>query len=255
MITERIKPTEPIPPHPTLSSYYRTEAEREPFVRWLFDETAPWYESISAVLSLGSDNWYRRDALRRSGYAEGMKMLDVATGTGVVARAAAGLGSSKDIIGLDPSIGMLLAGRRRNRTRAVQAFGERLPFQSKSFDLLSIGYALRHMSDLRTAFAEHLRVLRPGGRILILEITPPKSRVGFIALRTYMNDVVPRVVRLMTRNNDTETLMRYYWDTIRVCVPPVEILSALGEAGFEAVERRVKFGVMSEYTGIRPPEQ
>lgn len=247
-----LKPTEAIPPHPTLSGYYKTAADREPFVRALFDETAPWYESISAVLSFGSDNWYRRDALKRAGYGAGLKLLDVATGTGVVARAAASLARSEDVIGLDPSLGMLLAGRHRNKTRAVQAFGEHLPFRSASFDLLSIGYALRHMSDLREAFAEHLRVLKPGGRVLILEITPPSSKLGFAALRTYMNGVVPPLVRLMTRKKDTATLMRYYWDTIAECVPPESILSALRDAGFEQVERQVRFGVMSEYRGMRP---
>ncbi len=240
-----------VPPHPTLSGYYQTPEKRESFVRGLFDETAPWYERISGVLSMGSDNWYRRDALRRAGFKEGMKLLDVATGTGVVARAAAKLGSSRDIVGLDPSIGMLLAGRRKNRSKAVQAFGELLPFQDSSFDLLSIGYALRHMADLRVAFAEHFRVLRPGGRVLILEITPPASKLGFIALRTYMNDVVPRVVRVMTGNRETETLMRYYWDTIRECVAPASSLGTLSEAGFSAVGRQVRYGVMSEYTGVR----
>jgi demethylmenaquinone methyltransferase/2-methoxy-6-polyprenyl-1,4-benzoquinol methylase len=245
-----IEPDQALRPHPTLPRYYGSEQGRLSFVRELFDETAPWYESISGVLSFGSGSWYRREALRRAGYTPGMKLLDVATGTGVVARAARAIGGP--VVGLDPSIGMLIAGRQVARTAAVQAVGERLPFADSSFEMLSIGYAMRHLSDLRAAFAEHLRVLRPGGRILILEITPPKSRLGYLALRTYMNDVVPPFVRLLTRNRETETLMRYYWDTIRECVPPAEILGALRDAGFERAERRVSFGVMSDYTGVKP---
>jgi demethylmenaquinone methyltransferase/2-methoxy-6-polyprenyl-1,4-benzoquinol methylase len=241
-----------IPPHPTLPEYYHLDSEREPFVRRLFDDTARWYEEINTLFSFGSGTWYRREALKRAGLKPGMVMLDVATGTGVVARAAAAIIPARDIIGLDPSIGMLLAGRKKSRIQSVEAMGESLPFAAGRFDLLSIGYALRHMSDLRAAFAEHLRVLRPGGRILILEITPPKSKVGYAALRAYMNGVVPAMTRLLTRSSETETLMRYYWDTIRECVPPQQILTALTESGFQQVERRVRYGVMTEYIGTKP---
>jgi demethylmenaquinone methyltransferase / 2-methoxy-6-polyprenyl-1,4-benzoquinol methylase len=247
-----IRHTDPVPPHPTLPDYYGSAAEREHFVRGLFDETAPWYEKINVLLSFGSGGWYRRDALRRAGYEKGTKLLDVATGTGVVARAAVALGDRRDILGLDPSIGMLLAGRREMRISGVQAFGEKLPFRSGSFGMLSIGYALRHMSDLKTAFSEHIRVLEPGGRIVILEITPPKSKLGFAVMRIYMNNLAPAVARMLSRNDETVTLMKYYWDTIRECVPPETILTALREAGFEDVKRSVSYGVMTEYTGTRP---
>ncbi len=254
MTTPGIERTDSVPPHPTLPDYYQSDAERERFVRGLFDETAPWYEKINDLLSFGSGGRYRRDALRRAGYVKGTRLLDVATGTGVVARAAVALGDRGDIVGLDPSIGMLLAGRREMRLSGVQAFGEKLPFRSAGFGMLSIGYALRHMSDLRTAFAEHIRVLKPGGRIVILEITPPKSKLGFAVLRAYMNGLAPAVARLLSRNDETVTLMKYYWDTIRECVPPETILTALRDAGFEDVKRSVTYGVMTEYTGTRPDQ-
>lgn len=254
-VTRQAMQTESVPPHPTLSDYYASPAERERFVRGLFDETAPWYEKINVLLSFGSGSWYRRDALRRAGYTKGTRLLDVATGTGVTARAAIALGERKDVIGLDPSIGMLLAGRREMRVSGVQAFGEHLPFRSETFGMMSIGYALRHMSDLKAAFTEHIRVLKPGGRIVILEITPPKSKLGFALMRAYMNTLAPAVARILSRNDETVTLMKYYWDTIRECVPPDTILTALRAAGFEDVKRSVSYGVMTEYTGIRPAEK
>jgi demethylmenaquinone methyltransferase/2-methoxy-6-polyprenyl-1,4-benzoquinol methylase len=238
-----------VPPHPPLPEYYQTSS-REKFVRRLFDETAPWYERINSLLSFGSGGWYRRDALRRAGIRPGMKHLDVATGTGVTARAGAALGAN--VIGLDPSLGMLLAGRREGKIRSVQAVGESLPFPDGAFEVLSIGYALRHLADLRGAFEEYRRVIRPGGKIVILEITAPRSRIARAALRVYMNGLVPPLVRLLTGNRETATLMRYYWETIEACVPPETILSALRDAGFGQVQRSVRGGVMSDYTGVRP---
>ena len=78
-----------IPPHPPLSNYYGDASKRERFVREIFDETAEWYDEIIGMLSFGSGNRYRRDALVRAGVASGAAVLDLATGTGVVARAAA----------------------------------------------------------------------------------------------------------------------------------------------------------------------
>ena len=236
--------TSPLAPHPPLTDYYEEPSRRTRFVRDLFDRTAPSYERLSSILSFGSGERYRREALERGGLKDGMRVLDVATGTGVVARAAAKI--AKQVIGLDPSVGMLLAGRDRQRLPSIQGVGEQLPIRGGSIDFLSIGFALRHLADLRSAFAEYHRVLRPGGRLLILEITPPRSRFGRGVLRAYMGSVVPLLARVTTGAEEAETLMRYYWDTVAACVPPNEILEALRDAGFEA-SRSVQMGVFSEY--------
>jgi demethylmenaquinone methyltransferase / 2-methoxy-6-polyprenyl-1,4-benzoquinol methylase len=238
----------PLLPHPTLAQYYGRADRREVFLRQLFDDTAEWYDQIGTILSFGSGERYRRDALQRGGLSDGMRLLDLATGTGVVARAASSMTAS--IVTVDASLGMLLAGRRKMALPAVQALGERLPFGDASFDMLTIGYALRHFSDLRSAFAEFRRILGPGGTILILEITPPRSRAGNALLRFHLNRLVPFLARLRSGNRETARLMHYYWDTIAACVPPETIMAALREAGFDEVVRHVELGVFSEYRGI-----
>lgn len=242
--------TDPVPiePHPPLPLYYDKAAGRVPFVRRIFDDTAPWYEAIESVLSFRSGNYYRRKALVRSGLSAGMQMLDVATGTGVVARAAGPILDTGRVIGLDQSIGMLLAGREKARMPITQSGGEQLPFRSDRFDFLTIGFALRHFADLRATFSEARRVLKPGGRILILEVTPPRSRVGRSMLAFYMNRIVPAVAGAVTGRRDARTLMHYYWDTVAMCVPPETILSALAEAGFQSPKRYVELAIFSEYT-------
>ena len=176
-----------------------------------------------------------------------MDVLDLATGTGIVARAAAELAGAERVTGLDPSAGMLDQARRQGPLRYVQGFAEKLPFRSRAFDFLSMGYALRHVADLRTTFREAHRVLRPGGKFLVLEITPVRSRVGFAAMRVYLRHVVPILAGALTRSPDTKRLFRYYWDTIENCVPPETILGALREAGFAGAERRTVQGMFSEY--------
>jgi demethylmenaquinone methyltransferase/2-methoxy-6-polyprenyl-1,4-benzoquinol methylase len=238
-------------PHPPLEEYYGEASKREGFVRTIFDDTAPWYDTVGAIVSFGYGDRYRNEALARAGLQRGMKVLDVATGTGVVARAAATLANERDIVTLDPSLGMLLAGRSKKRLTAVQSVGERLPFPSRTFDLLTVGFAMRHLADLRTAFDEWHRVLKPGGRILIMEITPPRSAIGYGLLSFYMGRFVPFLTRIRTGSEEAATLMRYYWDTIRLCVPPATIVATLADAGFVQVKRHVELGVFSEYGGVK----
>ena len=129
---------------------------------------------------------------------------------------------------------------------------EKLPFGSDRFDRLSMGYALRHVADLGVSFRECLRVLKPGGRILILEISRPASRVGRFFVQIYLQRVLPPIVRVLTRSGHAQMLMTYYWDTIAECVEPAIILEILGTSGFGRVERRVVGGIFSEYTGVKP---
>ncbi len=238
----------PLAPHPVLSDYYDDASRRQGFVRSIFDDTAPWYDRIIALMSFGSGNWYRADVLSRHGLLPGMKILDVATGTGVVARAACKVrGDRAGVVGLDPSIGMLLQARQ-NEVSLMQAGAESLPVRDASFDMITVGFALRHFADLRVAFAEFRRVLRPGGTLLILEITPPRSRFSRAALGVYMGRIVPLLARIWTGRNDAATLMRYYWDTTRTCVPPDSILSALSETGFSEPRREISLTIFSEYS-------
>ncbi|HSP15054.1 MAG TPA: class I SAM-dependent methyltransferase [Thermoanaerobaculia bacterium] len=237
-------------PHPPLQEFYGDASRRQSFVRDIFDDSAPWYDRAVAVMSFGSGSRYRRDALNRVGLKAGMRMLDVATGTGVVARAAAEVtNDGEKIVGLDPSFGMLAAGRAKRVFSNVQATSEQLPFADRSFDLITIGFALRHFADLDRVFAECFRVLRPGGRLLILEITTPESRIARALLAAYMGGIVPAAVGLVSLSAKTARLMRYYWATTRDCVRPAAILQAMERAGFDNVSRHVEAGIFSEYSG------
>lgn len=239
-------------PHAVLPQYYgRTEA-RAGFVRRLFDDTAEHYDRINRVFSLGTGAWYRRQALRRAGLRPGDRVLDVATGTGLVAREAARLGGR--VTGLDPSAGMLAAARRNLPIGLVQGRAEAIPLADASADFLSMGYALRHVADLGTAFAEYRRVLRPGGRLLLLEIGRPEGRLAQALARAYLGRVVPALCRLTAPRGRDDLLMRYYWDTIEACVPAETILGRLRAVGFEAVACETSLGLFKSYMARRPEQ-
>jgi demethylmenaquinone methyltransferase / 2-methoxy-6-polyprenyl-1,4-benzoquinol methylase len=252
MEAERRRAREALRPHPVLPEYYGDEAGRRRNLARLFDESAGSYDRITQWMAFGSGHWYRQRVLQQSGLRQGHRLLDVACGSGVLAtfgRAMVGAGGMA--VGLDPSLGMLAQARRRGARPLVRGFAEALPFADGRFDRLTMGYALRHVGDLRRTFAEYRRVLRPGGRLVLLEITAPRGAVGRGALRLYMRGAVPLVARRIG-GDAPRRLMEYYWDTIESCVPPEAILAALTDAGFADVRRRVLFGILSEYLAARP---
>ena len=240
-------------PHAILADYYEGEQGRRTFVRQIFDETAEDYDRIERMMAFGTGPWYRRRALVHSGLAAGMDVLDVAVGTGLVAREAVGIvGSASKVIGIDPSIGMLRSASRQLDIVTVQGTAEELPFVSDRFEFLSLGYALRHMSDLAIVFAEFHRVLKPRGTVCILEITAPKGPIARWVLKTYMRGIIPFLVRFAGTQRNTAQLFKYFWDTIEACVPPELVVEALRQAGFEDVKRFVEIGGFSTYTGRKP---
>lgn len=245
--------TAPTPPHPVLDPYYSSPGDRQSFVAGLFDGAARHYNRLGAMLDLGSGRWYRREALRRAGLRPGMRLLDVATGTGLVAAGAAAiLGTPTGVVGVDPSRGMLGEARQALSGPLVQGRAEALPFRDGVFDMLSMGFALRHVADLESTFLEYRRVLKPGGRLLLLEVSRPPSAVSRWVIRTYLHRILPLVARITTRSKPAELLMKYYWDTIDQCVPPETILDVLRRAGFADVHRRTFFGFLSEYVAAKP---
>jgi demethylmenaquinone methyltransferase/2-methoxy-6-polyprenyl-1,4-benzoquinol methylase len=245
-------PAASLAPHRPLDEFYTAPAARGKFVNQLFDEAAPDYDWVSGAMSFWTDRRYRREALQRAGLQPGQKLLDVASGTGLMTRAALELGlEPAHICGLDPSLGMLEQNRQRNTVTLLQGRGERLPFREATFDFVCMGYALRHVEDLRELFGEFRRVLKPGGRLLILEITRPTNVVALGMMRLYMKNVVPALAWLRRRNTASAKLMKYYWATIAECVPPEAILSALEAEKFLEPRRLTTRTILSEYLARR----
>ena len=240
-------------PHPPLRPYYGHERERRSWVNGIFDRTAEDYDRLESLVGLGSGSWYRRRALRAAGLAPGMAVLDVGTGTGLLARAAVEIvGNPACVTGVDPCTAMLAHARVPPGVRLLAGSAEHLPAAADSADFLCMGYALRHVDDLAAALGEFYRVLRPGGRLCLLEFTLPRGNLTRALLKGWMHGVVPRVAALVGHSADAPVLMRYHWDTIQACVPPKTILEAIGAGGFTDVRRDVELTIFSSYCARKP---
>jgi len=250
---EPVQNHDPVPPHSPLLEYYDTDAERRRYVDDLFNKTARHYNTIERIFGNGG-LWYRRFSLGRAGLKPGMRVLDVAIGTAAVAQGAARLVSPGGrVFGVDPSKGMLGEARKVFRGPLTRGVAEALPFKSNHFDFVTMGIALRHVPDLVAAFSEYLRVLRPGGKVWILEGHLPESKLGHSLTRFAWKTVIPGLTLLFTRDRDAKVLMDYYWDTVEKCVPPETILASMRIAGFADTKFKVVVpGAFCEYTGTKP---
>lgn len=235
-----------------VGEYYETRDQKQQFLRDIFDRTAPFYEGIAKWGWFGSGNAYRKDALRRAGLKPEMRVIDVASGTGPVARAI--LHFVKDperVVCVEPSAGMIEESRKTVPSQHYQSVAEDLPVEDESFDFLTMGFALRHVDDLDATFREFRRVLKDGGTALVLDVTIPESAFGRFLFKAYFKHILPAFTLVFSRNREAYRLMKYYWETMEQMTDREQVAEILRDAGFSKVEHRIQLGCFSEYQATR----
>jgi demethylmenaquinone methyltransferase/2-methoxy-6-polyprenyl-1,4-benzoquinol methylase len=180
----------------------------------MFDHIARRYDLLNRMMSLGLDQRWRRILLDRAG-ARPARVLDVATGTGDVAIAAARRWSEAEILGLDPSKEMLaiaaLKVQREGlepRIRLIEGDAQALTLENESFDLVTIAFGIRNVPDRARALGEMNRVLKPGGTLAILELGEPSDGPLVAAARAYVHGVVPALGAMLSSKNEYEYLAK-----------------------------------------------
>jgi demethylmenaquinone methyltransferase/2-methoxy-6-polyprenyl-1,4-benzoquinol methylase len=222
------------------------------FVRGLFNDTAPYYDIVNRIFSLGSGGWYRRRCLLRAGLRSGQTVLDVAMGTGLIAQAALPIvGAKGEVIGLDLSEAMLKEARRKLDIPLIQGTAEALPLADESVDFVVMGYAIRHIADLDACFNEFRRVLRRGGTLLLLEVSSPTRAIFKSTLAQYLGRGVPLLSQWVTRQPKLRSLMNYHWETMEACVAPPVILDTMARSGFVNLVCEGWFDLFRSYAGRR----
>jgi demethylmenaquinone methyltransferase/2-methoxy-6-polyprenyl-1,4-benzoquinol methylase len=226
-------------------------AKRAADIRGMFDRIAPRYDVLNRMLSLGQDLRWRRRVARRVAEAAPDSVLDVCTGTGDLALACRGAGTN---FGCDFSIPMLVRARGKTRLRQRQlalfaADALDLPVADSNFDIVTVAFGIRNFEDLKAGLQELLRVLRPGGRLLILEFSRPGGLFG-PALGWWVRQVPPRVGRLVSGDREA---YGYLTDSVRAFPDGREICGILERLGARPrAPRRLSGGVATLYEATKP---
>lgn len=216
-------------------------------VRQMFDTIAPRYDLVNRVMTFGLDVRWRKRTVRDLALPPGSRVLDLACGTGDFCRelSAAGLAA----VGVDLSFGMLAAAR--TDAPLVQADILRLPVPDGSIDGITCGFALRNLVELPGFFAELARVVRPGGRIALLEVAEPKNPLLRAGHGVYFGKVVPRIGGLLS----DPAAYRYLPKSVAYLPEPGALLDQLRAQGFAAVRRVLLFpGAAQLITATRTAE-
>ena len=230
------------------------DASKAGRVRGVFDSVASKYDLMNDLMSMGLHRAWKAYTVAVANLQEGQRVLDIAGGTGDLARAfAKRVGASGTVVHTDINEAML----RRGRDRLLDAGlvlptaicdGEKLPFATTSFDLVSVAFGLRNMTHKELALAEMNRVLKPGARLLVLEfskVAPPLAK----AYDWYSFKVLPRIGQWVAHDGDS---YRYLAESIRMHPGQAELKSLMKTAGFGHVDvHNLSAGVVALHVGIK----
>jgi demethylmenaquinone methyltransferase/2-methoxy-6-polyprenyl-1,4-benzoquinol methylase len=228
----------------------RADLGKEPHeVSAMFDGVARRYDLLNDLLSLGRTKAWRKVATAIIAPKPGMRILDIAAGTGSSSRPLADAGA--EVISLDFSKGMLDAGRKRHSDLTfIQGDALALTFKENEFDVTTISFGLRNTSDTSKALQESLRVLKSGGRMVVVEFSQPTNRIFRTIYLRYLMRALPTVARKVSSNPDAYV---YLAESILAWPNQNGLADLMRAAGFGSVQwKNLTFGIVAIHTGVKP---
>ena len=241
-------------PQKTVKPYNTSKSKKEE-VEEMFDNISVKYDFLNHFLSLGIDRIWRKKAVKELKELNPKKILDVATGTGDFAIANMKL-KPDEIIGIDISKGMLEVGREKMRKKRIdhivtmtQADSENLPFDSDYFDGLTVGFGVRNFENLDKGLSEMLRVLRPGGKAVILEFSKPKRFPIKQSFKFYSKYIIPILGKRISKDAKAYA---YLPESVEAFPEGIEFENILKKLQYKNVKSFiVSGGIATIYTGIK----
>lgn len=227
-------------------------------VAGVFHSVADNYDLMNDLMSAGIHRLWKHTTIEMSGVRKGHKVLDIAGGTGdLAAKFSKIVGSEGSVVLADINESMLKVGRDRLIDRGItenvtfsQADAQYLPFPDNTFNIITIAFGLRNVTDKDMALRSMLRVLKPGGKLLILEFSKPTSSLLSKIYDTYSFNVLPRLGRVFANDSDS---YKYLAESIRMHPDQSTLLQMLDSAGFENTDfHNMTGGVVALHRGIKP---
>lgn len=232
--------------------------DRSDYVQGMFDRIAERYNLMNRIISAGQDMKWRRKVVDAATLPRDGALLDIATGTGDIAFEAVKRYPDATVVGADFALQMMRVGRRASRYGAAvnwsAADALQLPFADGSFDAVASGYLMRNVIDIPGALAEQRRVLKPGGRIVILDTSPPPQNVLRPLIMLHLKAGIPLLGRLIAGKYAADAY-RYLPESTQAFKSAPDLAEAVEEAGFRDVNYRMfMFGAMALHWGIKAEE-
>jgi demethylmenaquinone methyltransferase/2-methoxy-6-polyprenyl-1,4-benzoquinol methylase len=230
--------------------------ERARYVQGMFARIANRYNLMNRLMTAGQDIRWRRRVIQLSQLPPAGKLLDIATGTGDIASEGLRQHPDLEVYGGDFTIEMMLVGKRDSRRQAIRWTGAdtlSLPFPDNSFDAVASGFLMRNVIDVPGAFAEQLRVAKPGGWIVVLESSPPKDNWLKPFITFHLNSVIPALGRLVSGDREA---YRYLPDSTQQFQEPESLVKIMRETGLVQVGYEMyMFGTIAIHFGQKQPER
>ena len=242
--------------HDTITPNSNSTLEKKEQVAGMFNDIAHRYDLLNRILSGGIDLYWRKKALRELQQQTVNQLLDVATGTAEVAIMASKIVQPQQIIGVDISEGMLELGRKKIEEKGLSNIisletgdSEHLRFSNDTFDAITVAFGVRNFQRLLQGMKEMYRVLKPGGKIVVLEFSKPTG-TGFKQLyQFYMNYATPTVGKLVSKNRDA---YEYLNKSVQAFPEGENFLRIMQEAGFSNTYlKKLSFGICTIYCGSK----
>ena len=210
----------------------KNPADRKRFIRGMFDSIVPTYDLLNRLLSLGIDRTWRKRLVRMAGNLKAKAALDLCCGTGDLSVQLYKTGA--DLVSLDFSLPMLVKGKMTGWLKggAVAADATTLPFRDNSFHLVTIAFGIRNIPDIDIFLNEVFRVLQPGGKFFILELTRPRNKIVSLFYTLYLRLVLPVAGGIISGE---WTAYRYLARTIATFLEPEDIARRIGQSGLHNV--------------------
>jgi demethylmenaquinone methyltransferase / 2-methoxy-6-polyprenyl-1,4-benzoquinol methylase len=235
--------------------YGNEDQSKKEEVREMFNNISGKYDFLNHFLSLGIDKIWRKKAINALKAIQPEKVLDIATGTADFALAALPL-KPKEIVGLDLSPGMISVGQKKiekkgvtNIIRLVVGDSENLPFEDNYFDALTVGFGVRNFENLEKGLSEMLRVVRPGGKLVILEFSKPKKFPVKQAFGFYSKNIIPFLGKNISKDNKAYA---YLPESVQAFPEGKDFTDILAKLGYQSIAAQlVSGGIATIYSGIK----